>query len=95
MWFRVGRLSGCALDGVGDVVQLEIEEDLLAGRGEPACEGKTLTAIGELHADLIEGRGVADALDEALRLVGVGQVESDDQPVARRQHAHRPLLAGA
>ena len=90
-----GRLCGRPLDGVGDVVQLEIEKNLLAGRREPICEGKAPTAIGELHADLIESRGIADALDDALGLGGVGHVESDDQPVARLPHAHRPVLAGA
>ena len=68
----LGRLSGCTFDGVGNVVQLQIEKDPLAGRGEPAGEGEAFAAIGELHADFIEGRGVADPLDEAPGLADIG-----------------------
>src|SRR5271165_6442972 len=81
-------LCGRALDGVGNVMQLEIEKDMLARGGEPACEREPFAAIGEFHADLIEGRGGADLGDEALRLADLRRIEGDDQPAARRQGAH-------
>ena len=71
------------LDGVGDVVQLEVQEDLPAGGDEPLDEAE-FAAIGELHADLVEAGAVADPRDEPLGLRNVGHVERDDQPVARR-----------
>ena len=78
-----------ALDRVGDVMQLEIEKDLFARRGEPADERRGRAAVGELHADLIEDRAVADPLDKPLRLADVGHVERDDQPVAGRKRVMR------
>ena len=83
------RLRRGALDGVGDVVELEVEKDPLARRGEPACQRKPIPAVGELHADLIEGRRIADPLDEALGLADIGDVESDDESVTRRRRPHR------
>ncbi len=57
------------------------------------ANARPVAAVGELHADLIEVRGVADALDEALGLGGVGGVEGDDQPVARRKGGHATAFA--
>ncbi len=90
-----GRLRRRPLDGVGNVVQLEIEKNLTAGGGEPARERKAFFGIGKLHADLIEGGGVADALDEPLGLADIGHIERDDEPVARRERGHRAVLADA
>ncbi len=63
------RLGGRPFHGMGDVVQLEVEEDPLARPGEPAHERKPVSAVGELHTYLVKGRRLADRLDETLGLV--------------------------
>ena len=52
-------------------MQLEVEEDLLAGRGQFGNERKP-AAVGELHANLIERRALADPLDETSRPADIG-----------------------
>ena len=50
------------LDGVGDVVELHVEEDALAGGSQIARESEA-AGKGELVADLVERDVVAEALD--------------------------------
>ena len=76
-------LRHCAFDGVGDVVQLEVEEDLFAGGGEPRDKFES-AAIGELHPDLVKSDAIADFIDQLLGLRDIGHIEGDDQPLARR-----------
>ena len=76
------RLRGRPLDGIGNVMQLEVEKDPLAGVGETTDERQTFAAVGEFHADLIEDRRVADCGDKLFGRCRVGDVERDDQPVA-------------
>ena len=65
---------------VADVVQLEIEEHLLAGarqrlgEPQPAREGK-------LISDLVESDCVAELLDQSLSAVDRSDIESDDQAI--------------
>ncbi len=63
-------------------MQLEVEEDLFARRGQFGDE-RQAAAIGELHANFIEHRAVADALDQAARFGCVSNVERDNQTIAR------------
>ena len=81
------RLRGRPLDGVGNVMQLEVEKDLFARRRELGDE-RQAAAIGELHADLIECRAVADPLDEASRL-------GRHRPYRGRRSADRAAQAGS
>ena len=70
-----------ARDRVADVVQLEIEENLLAGAGERTREVDA-AGEGELIADLVERDGIAEPRDHRLRFRHGGHVERDDQPFA-------------
>ena len=72
------------LDRVGDVMQLQIDEDLLARRSKPADERQSVAPVYELHADLVEGHGVADRGHEPFGRGGLRDIEGDDQPVAGR-----------
>ena len=67
-------------------MQLEVEEDLFARRRQFRDE-RQAAAIGELHANLIEDRAVANALDEAARFGCVSNVERDNQTIARGERA--------
>ncbi len=93
------RLRGRPLDGIGNVMQLEVEKDPLAGVGETTDERQTFAAVGEFHADLIEDRRVADCGDKLFGRCRVGDVERDDQPVDGRRGFHarswRPRLGEA
>ena len=90
---QFGRLRGRPLDGVGNVVQLEVEKDLFARRSQFGDE-RQAAAIGELHPNLIEDHAVADPLDEPSRVADVGHVEGDDQSIARRKRLNSPALGG-
>ena len=69
-------------------MQLEVDEHALAPLGELRRQGEA-AAIGELHADLIEARRIADRRDQPFGVGDLGRVESDDQPVARLGRTHR------
>ena len=76
---------GDALDAarhrVADVVQLEIDEHLLALVGELADQRQP-AGISELIADLVESDGFPKLADHRLRRGNAGQVERHDQAVA-------------
>ncbi len=67
-------------DGVGNVVQLEIEEDGKAAVGEGGDDGR---AFGneQLEADLEPAAGGAETVGEGESRGGVGYVERDDEAV--------------
>ena len=72
-------------DGVADVVQLEVEEHLLAGADQRFRE-RHAAGEGELIADLVERDGIAEPLDEGSGRRNGRDIEGDDQPVARCGH---------
>src|SRR5690606_22867620 len=76
-------------DGIADIVQLEIEEDLLAALDEIVGEREP-ARIAELIADLVERHAVAELPHHALGVRDRRQVERDDDAAARigrRVHA--------
>ena len=85
---QFGRLRRRPLDRAGNVVQLEVEKNLLT-RGRQLRNKLEAAAIGELHADLIEGRGLSYPLDKPSRLPDIGRIEGDDQSITR---CKRPQL---
>jgi hypothetical protein len=82
-----GDLFGGLGDGVGDVVQLEVKKDLLAGRDQLAGEAKP-PAIGQLHADLVEAHRIAQPGHHGFGGGDAGQVQGDDEAVAGVDHGH-------
>ena len=81
-----------ALDGVGDVMQLEVDENLLAVRGQPFGE-RQAAGVCQFHADLVEGHAVAKPRDHCFRFAQRWQVERDDQAVAGTEvFAHLTFL---
>ena len=66
---ELGDLPRGPLDGVGDVMQLEVDENLLAVADQP-LDQRQAAGVGQLHADLVEGDAVAEAGDHRL---GLGQ----------------------
>ncbi len=87
------HLGRRTLDRVGDVVQLEVEEDLLARLHEPLGDGEATPAVNELHADLVEADGIAEPVDERQGLVGARHVERGDQAIASVR-LHGRILCG-
>ena len=77
-------------NGVADIVQLEVEEDALAGAGQHAREVDAARK-GELITDLVERDGFAEPCDQRLRLADRRHVERDDQSLARiKLHGRSP-----
>src|SRR5262245_65867167 len=77
-------------DGVTEVVQLEIEEDALAGAGQHACEVEP-PRKSKLITDLVERDSFAEPCDQCLRLGDRRHVEGHDQPLARvKLHGRSP-----
>lgn len=78
--------GGCGADGsgdgVGDVMELEVEEDMEAAGGEG---GDDLGAFGdeELQADLDPSAGGPETVGEVQGGGGVGEVEGDDEAIVR------------
>ena len=60
--------------GVGDVVELEVEEDVEAAVAE-LVDDAVAGGVVELHADLEPLAGFAEAVDQIERLLFVGEVE--------------------
>ena len=95
-----GDLRRRMFDGVGDVVQLEIDEHMLAGSDEPLSQRQTAAAVDQLHADLIKCDAVVEGFHPTLRRSDVGRVERDDQALARmglvgQRHVSELLRRGA
>ncbi len=74
---------------IADVVQLEIDENLLAGVRE-LTDQRQAAGISELIADLVKCNAVAEPRDHRFRSRDAGQIERHNQPVAgsdnRRLH---------
>jgi hypothetical protein len=77
-------------DGVADVVQFHVDEELLAAVDQRRRIGKS-AGERELIADLVERHRVAEPCHHGLRFFDRGHVERDDQPVAGL-HLHRSIL---
>ena len=65
---------------MGDIVELQVEKDFTAGGDEVADDLRSLGGE-QLLADFVGGGGVADGLDDALRLAGAGDVQRHDEPI--------------
>src|SRR5690348_5370278 len=80
-----GRLHSSGYS-VGDIVQLEIEEDLSAGVDQFRDD---LWRFGgkELKADLVERDRITQFVDDFLGINGSGDVQGDNQPVFWGGHA--------
>ena len=68
--------------GVGDVVQLQIDKDLLAGVGQRVRVRKP-AGEGELIADLVKRDRVAEPRHQRGRRLDRGHIERNDQALAR------------
>ena len=66
-----------ALDGVGDVAELEIEENLVAAALDLAHDLRPF-GVEKFHADLHEGLFAGEAVEEGKRFLAAGEVEGDD-----------------
>ena len=64
-------------DGVGDVVQLEIEEDLVASGLDLADDGRAL-GVEQLHADLHERLFAGETVEKRERFLLAVKVQGDD-----------------
>ena len=85
-------LARRALHRRADVMQLEIDEDALAGVLQ-VLRQRQPAAIGQLHADLVEGDGVAERRDQRARRLDGLDVEGDDETVAGAGHGLPPWPA--
>lgn len=81
-----------AAHGIADVVQLEVGEDFLAGVGELADQRKAV-GVTQLVADLVKRHGIAEPGNHRLGGVHIGQIQRDDQAVARITDLDRHLVS--
>src|SRR5690606_17742881 len=65
-------------DGVGDVVVLEVEEDVVAAITQLSDDVRA-AAGEERRSDLVEGDGVTETIHQGERVLPRGQIERDDQ----------------
>ena len=75
-----GRLTHGARDGVRDVVELEVEEDLEAALPRVLDRGGA-GGGEELRADLAPGGDAAEPVEQAVGVAERLDVERDEQPV--------------
>src|SRR5262245_52442351 len=80
----VAQVGDRAAHGLGNVVELEVGEHLVAAPGEPGDELEAARRAEELEADLVELHRIAEPLDQRARLGRGGQVEGHDQPLGAR-----------
>ena len=66
----------------GNVIELEIGEDLLVALDEPVEQLEVVARGRELEPDLVERDAIVKACDELLRAFEVRNVEREDQSVA-------------
>ena len=78
---ELGDALDAARHGIADVVQLEIDENLLARAGELPNQRQS-SGKSELIADLVERHAVAEPGNHRFRLGDAGQIERHNQPVA-------------
>ena len=81
-------------DRVADVVQLHVDEDLLAGVGQRAREIEP-AGKAELIADLVEHDRLAEPRHHRLRLGDGRHIERDDQAFAGIEHSHPAIRTSA
>ena len=71
--------------GVGNVVQLEIEEDLVAARLDLAHDGRAF-GVEELHADLHKGLFAGEAVEKREGLFLAVKIQRDDNVLTHGGH---------
>ena len=71
-------MCGCALDGLADIVQLQVDEDLLSLGNQFANELHPGGSV-KLQADFVERCGIAERMDEGTGIGGRLEVQRDDQ----------------
>ena len=71
--------------GVGDIVQLEIEEDLMAARLDLAHDGRAFS-VEELHADLHKGLFAGEAVKKCEGLFLAVKIQCDDNVLTHGGH---------
>jgi len=85
---EVGGFGDGGGDGVGDVVELQVQKDFTAGGDEIADD---LRAFGgeQLLAYFVEIGRFANGVNDLASLRGGGEVERHDEPIPDR---HRPII---
>ena len=92
---QAGDAFDPARDRVADIVQLHVDEDLVAGLRQVLRETEPARKA-ELVADLVEAHRGAQTLHQRLRLRHRSDVERHDQPFARiKGHEFDPFTATA
>src|ERR1039457_6730640 len=77
---RRGHYRDRALHRFTDIVQLQIEEDLLARPDHFAHEFEACGRV-QFHTDLVEVDGMAELSDQIARLRGVVDIQRNDERV--------------
>ena len=83
----IAQAAHGAAHRLGDVVELEVEEELLAGAGQLVHQREVVAAHQQLEAELVEVHRIAERAHEPARVVGRGDVERCDQAFTRGNRA--------
>src|SRR6185369_9979687 len=74
--------------GLGNVVELQVREHLVAALREPRHELEAARRAEELEPHLVEPHRIAEALDQRARLGGGREVKRDDQALGAGNRGH-------
>lgn len=77
---RGGRADS-SRDGVGDIVELKVEEDAVPA-AQDGIEDRRTGGDKELEANFEPGTGIVKPVEEDRGSAGIGNVEGDDEPLA-------------
>ena len=75
------HLHGGAFDGLGNVVELEVEEDVFTLVDQLSYERHAFSCV-EFHADLVKADTLSTSFDDGTRFGGGGHIERDDDRIA-------------
>ena len=77
------QLSDSGADRLGNIEEFEVGKHFLVPGAKPVGQLEVPAGKEELQADLVEGNGVGQRIDDLTRLRGSGNIEREDQAVGR------------
>ena len=80
---QVAQHAHGPLDGVGNVVELQVQENLVAPGLDLPDDGRTL-GVEQLHADLHEGLAALELVQKGQGFVFGGEIQCNDDVLVHR-----------
>lgn len=77
------ELSDSGTDGLRNIEEFEVGKHLLVFGAKPVGQLEVPSGKKKLQADLVEGNGIGQRVDDLSRLGGGWNIQREDQPVGR------------